>query len=119
MTTQNTGPMRISFALTLVLLLAPIAPLVAQMSVADYIELSIARLELARDTWSEEGRGPTEAEEGDLCTDHGTTAEAYYAFAGEMADEMDSFLDENSHLRDTIEALSAEIRSLIESAEEE
>ena len=119
MTRQRLDKSRRLFALTTALFLAMTSVAVGQLSVVDYIELSIARLELARTNWNEEGRGLTEAEEAALFDSFGTTAETYYDYAGEMAEEIAAYLDDNPKLADLIESLSAEIRSLIESTEDQ
>jgi hypothetical protein len=118
---RNDGNYR-RFGLTLIAiaalaLLAGLPVLAAELTVADYVDLTIARLELAQRTWSEEGRSPVETEEAALFEARGATAEAYYAFAGAHGKEIASYLEENTDKRDRIEALSREIQRLIEQAE--
>ncbi|HEV8582572.1 MAG TPA: hypothetical protein VGX68_26190 [Thermoanaerobaculia bacterium] len=111
---------RFTFALVAVaalVLLTGLPVLAAELTVADYVDLTIARLELAQRTWTEEGRSPVETEEAALFEARGTTAKAYYRFAGEHGKAIASYLEENTDKRDRIEALSREIQRLIEQAE--
>lgn len=104
-------------AVAALVLLTGLPVLAAELTVADYVDLTIARLELAQRTWSEEGRSPVETEEAALFEARGTTAKAYYGFAGEHGKAIESYLEENTDKRDRIEALSREIQRLIEQAE--
>lgn len=113
---------RFGLALVAVAALALLAGLPAraeELTVADYVDLTIARLELAQRTWSEEGRSPVETEEAALFEARSTTAQAYYRFAGKHPDEIAGYLEENMDKRDRIEALRQEIQRLIEQAEVE
>lgn len=106
-----------ALALVALLLLAGLPARAAELTVADYVDLSISRLELARSTWSTEQRSPVETEEATLFETWGTTAAAFYRYAGDHAKEIEGFLEENTEKRNRIEALRAEIESLIEAAE--
>lgn len=111
---------RFTFALVAaaaLVLLTGLPVLAAELTVADYVDLTIARLELAQRTWTEEGRSPVETEEAALFEARTTTAAAYYRFAGEHGKAIESYLEENTDKRDRIEALSREIQRLIEQAE--
>lgn len=88
-----------------------------ELTVADYVDLTISRMELAQRTWTEEGRSPVETEEAVLFEARGTTAKAYFSFAGRHAEAIADYLEENTDKRDRIEALSREIQRLIEQAE--
>ena len=120
MTTNDRKPWRFGpvFVLLATLLLLPAPPAhAAELTVAEYVDLTIARLELSRNTWSVEGRSPVETEEAAVFESRGSTSRAYYRFAGEHGREIQSFLEEHMDKRDQIEALSREIESLIEQAE--
>ena len=118
--TRNDGTtcrLRIALALVALVLLAGLPARATELTVAEYVDLTISRLELALRTWSEEGRSPVETEEAALFETWGTTAGAYYRFSGEHPDEVKGFLEENVEKSDRIEALSRQIESLIEQAE--
>lgn len=104
-------------ALVALALLAGIPVQATELSVAGYVDLTIARLELAQETWGEEGRSPVETEEAALFEAYGTTAKVYFRFAGAHPSEIEGHLAENTEQRDRIEALSREIERLIEQAE--
>lgn len=113
----NTCGLGTALALVALLLLAGLPARAAELTVAEYVDLSISRLELARTTWSTEGRSPVETEEATLFEVWGTTAAAYYRFGGDHAREIESFLEEDAEKRNRIEELRTEIESLIEAAE--
>lgn len=89
----------------------------AELTVESYSALAIAHLELIAKSW-ESGKAPVEAEEDALFERHETTREAYYTFAGDHSNEIQSYLEANPEVRKTIEELSARIKKLIEQAEE-
>lgn len=101
------------------LLLLVVSAAGAELTVEEFVDATIARLELAETTWRQEGRSPTRAEEDDLFEVYGTTAESYYQFAGARHRDIEGYLAENPALRDAIEALSDSIRQLIEQGEVE
>jgi HAMP domain-containing protein len=104
-------------AVAALVLLSGVPARAAELTVADYVDLTIARLELAQRTWSEEKRSPVETEEAALFEARGTTAGDYFRFAGRHGQEIEGYLEENTDKRDRIEALSQEIERLIEQAE--
>ena len=91
----------------------------AELTVADYVDLTIARLELTDTAWSEQGRSPTQAEEDDLFESWQTTAESYYGFAVKHQRKIEAHLEDNPQQRDLIQALSDAIQQRIEQAEVE
>lgn len=113
----NTCGLGTALALVALLLLAGLPARAAELTVAEYVDLTIARLELARTTWSGEGRSPVETEEATLFETWGTTAVAYYRYSGNHSKEIEGFLEENTEKHNQIEALRDEIESLIEAAE--
>ena len=94
------------------------APGHAELNVATYIELTIARLELIDTAWQETDEPPGEEELDELYASYETDREAYFCFSGEMKDEIEAYLEKNTDLRDTIESLSAAIRQRIAEGEE-
>jgi len=88
-----------------------------ELTVASYVDLTIERLELAYDTWSQEGRSPVETEEAEVCQAYGTDLDAYYAFAGEHRREIEDYLADHDDERDTIDSLAADIAAVIEQEE--
>jgi hypothetical protein len=107
----------LAFTLAALILLPGLPARAAELTVADYVDLTIARLELAVRTWSEERRSPVETEEAALFEAKGTTAKVYFHFAGEHGKEIEGYLEENTDKRDRIAALSQEVQRLIEQAE--
>jgi hypothetical protein len=112
---------RLGFALAVtiaaLILLSGLPALAAELTVAGYVDLTIARLELAVKTWSEEGRSPVETEESALFEARGTTAKVYFHFAGAHRKEIAGYLEANTDKRDRIEALSRQVQGLIAQAE--
>lgn len=99
------------------LLLAAPPAAAAELTVAVYVDLTIGRLELAHDTWTQEGRSPAETEEAEVCRLYDTDLDAYYAFAGAHREEIEDYLDELPEKRQRIETLAAEIAATIEQKE--
>jgi hypothetical protein len=99
------------------LLLLPLAAGAAELTVAGFVDLTIDRLELAHQTWSQEGRSPVETEEAEVCRLHQTDLATYYGFAGSHRQQIEDYLAENAEARATIESLTAAIDRLIEQKE--
>ena len=107
------------FSVALVLL-AAVGPVRAEaLSIESYFDVTLARLELAAARWEQTRSGPTEEEMEALFAQHGTTTEAYHAYAGEHRDEVEGFLEANPELQAAVEALSARIRTAIDHASTE
>lgn len=104
--------------LSAALVLAAVAPARAELDVASYAELTVARLELIEAAWRETDAPPSEEELDRLYAEFDTDREAYVCFAGEMKDEIERHLDENPEIREAIESLSAAIRRRIAEREE-
>ena len=100
------------------LLLSPAAGH-AELSVASYVEVTIARLDLAATAWRDTGQPPPAEELDELYQSHGIDREAYLCFAGEKSREIEAYLEEHPELRDTIDSLSAEIRREIARGEDD
>ncbi len=101
------------------LLLAALPAAGAELTVWEYVELTIARLELAQSTWAEEGRSPTAEEEAVLFDELSMEAASYYRFAARHRREIDDYLAANPKLQQKIDALSDAIGQLIEQSEVE
>lgn len=87
------------------------------LTVERYVDVTIARLELAETTWTEEDRSPTQAEEDELFEIFATTAEAYLAFPAKHREAIEDYLEANPDLRDAIQTLSDLISQRIEQGE--
>jgi hypothetical protein len=90
---------------------------VAGLSVEQYCELSIVRLEFARDLWAREGRGPNTFEEATLWPWYGTNAAEFYAFAGAHRKELAAYLAAHPEVQAEIDRLRARIDALTAQAE--
>ena len=88
-----------------------------EAEVAAYLDLTIARLELVRDTLKQEKRMLTGDEEQAFFRSRSTTSEAYYAFARESSDQIDEYLAAHPAVTDRINALRIEVKALIEATE--
>jgi hypothetical protein len=99
------------------LLLLTLPAAAEELTVASYVDLTIDRLELAYQTWSQEDRSPVETEEAEVCRLYGTDLDAYYAFAGDHRGAIEDFLAENPEKKDTIDSLAADIAAVIEQKE--
>ena len=87
------------------------------LSEETYCALSIARLQLAQDTWERMRRGPMEAEEAVLWRQHGTTAEEYYTFPSAHHKDVERHLASYPEIQAQIERLSERLEQLIDQAE--
>ena len=107
------------FTVALVLL-AAVGPVRAEdLSIETYFDITLARLELAAARWEQTQSGPTEEEMEALFAQHGTTTEAYHAYAGKHPDEVESFLEANPEWQAAVDALKARIRTAIDQASTE
>jgi hypothetical protein len=87
------------------------------LTVAAYIELSLARLQLAKDTWEREQQAPSGDAEEALYQQYGTTVMAYYAFAGAHRQEIEGYLGAHPEMQAQIDSLSERLHELIEQTE--
>lgn len=104
-------------ALAGLLLTLTLPTFAAELTVDTYVDLTIARLQLAYDTWSQEDRSPVETEEAAVCQPYDTDLDSYYAFAGSHRREIDDYLADHTDERDTIDSLAADIAAMIEQKE--
>lgn len=86
------------------------------LTVASYVDLSIARLELAEESW-QQGRPPSAEQEAALWQGSDTTVHEYLAFPGRNAGEVDAYLATRPDTRARIDQLSTHVADLIERAE--
>ena len=110
---------RIALVISLALLHGGLTRALAEMPVAQYLDLAVARLELARTTWLEEERSPSAEEESALWEEHGTSEKAFHAFAAKRREEIAAHLEEYPELAERIQSLSDEIAELVEQSEVE
>ncbi|MFC6671374.1 hypothetical protein [Marinobacterium aestuariivivens] len=111
---------RISIILTVICVLLPLAYQSARaetLTVQTYVELTIARMQLARDSWQANGRSPTAEEMDVLWQQYSTTEEDYLMFPGKQRAAVNDYLAANPESQTTIEQLRASIEALIEQAE--
>ena len=87
------------------------------LTVVTYVELSVARLQLAKDTWEREQRAPSAGEEAALYQRYGTTIGAYYAFTSTHRKAIEGYLAAHPEVQARIERLSERLHELIEQAE--
>ncbi len=80
---------------------------------ATYMDLSVARLQLAKESWQRDRRSPSLEAAESLWARHGTTEAEFLAFPGEQREAVEAYLRAHPDKRAIIEALSAEIRALI------
>jgi hypothetical protein len=110
-------PALATVVLAAVLALLALPALAAELTVATYVDLTIDRLALAYDTWSQEGRSPVETEEAAVCQLYETDLDAYYSFAGDHRQEIEDYLAEHDDKRAAIDSLAADIAAIIEHKE--
>ena len=87
------------------------------ITVATYVDLSIARLEQVKAALEQENRALTEFEEYQLLQQYGITAEEYVTYRSAHHEEVDNYLAMHPELSEQIDRLSAGIRTLIEQGE--
>ena len=108
------------FTVAALVLFAAVGPVRAEdLSIETYFDVTLARLDLAAARWEQTRSGPTEEEMEGLFAQHGTTTEAYHAYAGEHRDEVEGYLEANPEVQDAVDALSARIRTAIDQASTE
>ena len=106
-------------ALILFLAAAPAAAQETEEAVAAYVDLSIARLELALETLAQEGRMPEAEEEAVFLAQHGTDAWSYYSFAAKHPKALADYLESHPEKAETIASLSQQIDDLMPAVEGE
>lgn len=89
----------------------------AELTLDLYFDVTVARLELIATSWETTGAPPEEQQEADLFTSHGTTSEAYLAYAGGHHAEIDDRLANDDALRQDIAALVTRIDQAIAQTE--
>lgn len=108
------------FTVAALVLLSAAGPVRAEdLSIEAYFDVTLARLELAATRWEQTRSGPTEEEMEALFAQHGTTTEAYHAYAGEHRQEVEGYLEANPEAREAVDALSARIQTAIDQASTE
>ena len=85
----------------------------ADLAVAAYYDLAVERLQLAIDTWQQQGRSPTDADEARLWARYGTTARAYYTYAGAHRREVRNYLETHPEVGAELDRLQDRLRALL------
>lgn len=110
---------RIAVVVLVASVLGGVASARAEITVAEYLELSIERLEMALATWAGENRPPEADEESALCETYGISSEEYHAFSGAHQEQIVAYLEDNPELAETIQSLSDQITGIIEQSQSE
>ena len=90
----------------------PVA-LAQALSVEEYCELSVERLQLAAKTWERARRAPNTIEEAVLWQRYGTTSEAYYTFGSARRADVEAHLTAHPALAEEIDRLSERVGAAI------
>lgn len=88
-------------------------PVQERSPVENYLDATIARLELVRNSWADADRPPTAVEEARLLDDYGFSTQGYYRFAGKHREAIELYLESNPEIRDEIESLSQQIQDFL------
>jgi hypothetical protein len=86
----------------------------ADLSVAKFCELSVARLQLAEKSWRTADRPPSSDEEEALLQSFGTTKKDFLTFSSARAQEVAQYLDGNPAMKAEINRLSGQISEIIQ-----
>jgi hypothetical protein len=90
---------------------------IRDLTVEDYCTLTLQRLELTKNNWEENDRGPTPEEDLAICQRFGTTPAAYLAFAGAHAGEVEEYLGAHPEIQEQVDLLGGRINDIIQSKE--
>lgn len=89
------------------------------LTVASYIDLSIARLELTKASLEQQRQPPDAASTNALWARYQTNPADYVAYRGLHGPEVDSYLAENPNLAARIDELSGALNALVEQVEKQ
>lgn len=103
----------ISRGVMMALIFAIGTALAETLSVDRYIELSIARLELAKESWTSSQQPPAAEATAALFSSYGIEETDYIAYAGSNRETIDAYLAAHPDTKLRIDALSAEITQAI------
>jgi hypothetical protein len=87
--------------------------LAEELPVERYVELSIARLELAKASWTATHQPPTTEALASLLAQYGIEPTDYLAYGGANREAIDAYLVENPEIQQRINVLSADIDQAI------
>ena len=87
--------------------------LAEDLSIDRYIELSIARLEMAKASWTTSQLPPSEEASAALFSSYGIEEVDFVAYAGGNREAIDAYLAAHPDLKLRIDTLSAEITAAI------
>lgn len=85
----------------------------AELSIERYVELSIARLELAKESWTTTQQPPTAEAMAALFASYGLEETDYLAYGGANREAVEAYLAGHPDTRQRIDALSADIDQAI------
>ena len=105
-----------ALALLLALGFVAVSPPVAaqQLDPAHYIDLSIERLQLARDSWTHSGQPPATADLAALFARYGIDETGYLIYTSNRRKAIDHYLSAHPDARQRIDALGSAIQQAIE-----
>ncbi|MCI5066765.1 hypothetical protein MRY87_13675 [bacterium] len=84
-----------------------------ELTVAKYLDVTLARLEFQREIWATENRAPSMQEEELICAQYGVTQPEYLAFNGKNRVAVERYLRENPTLSERIDSLGREVDGYI------
>lgn len=87
--------------------------LAEELSLERYIQLSIARLELSKQSWSADNLPPSREAMATLFAEYGISETGYLAYTNANRDVIDAYLAAHPDVAQQIERLSADIDSAI------
>ncbi len=87
----------------------PTCPLAEDLTLARYVDLSIARLELSRQAWIATRQPPTKEAAATLFTDFGIDEASYLEYTSAHREAIDVYLAEHPQARQRIDDLSIAI----------
>ncbi len=100
--------------LAAIFVLSPGSLFAAEITVENYCQLTLARLQLVDRTWTTSDRPPTEQEQAALFQTYGTTMKDYLAMSSARAQEIAGYLAAEEALHAEIIRLSEKIRDYIQ-----
>lgn len=90
-------------------------PMRQPLSVEQYCQLSLDRLEVLRSCWYWLPAGPTAGHLHPLWQKYRTTEKDFLAFGSKHAKQIDQYFDAKPELKAKVEAISGEIRDYVQS----
>ena len=88
-----------------------------ELTIDSYIALTVERLRIAENAWTQQGRAPTRTESDALWSTYATTAADYVAFGSTHRLAVEAYLASHPTVRDDIAQRSQRIRALVSQTE--